>query len=142
MLFEPSTQLVLEHPKKGGILDIKKQQLVVEAIDVSDGHHSMNELYEHRHTLFCALCKVYDNYITPLNSRITCWKSKFHANGTMFEGWFIAGMCVNQFDGSKKQITYHLPIRWWDKFNVMVLDKAPEWDGHNSHEVLRRLMEL
>lgn len=112
------------------------------ANEISDGHHTMSELYEHRFTLFCALCKIYDNYITPLNTRVKCWKSLLHNDGTMFEGWFIAGMSVIQFNGATKQITYHLPLSWWDKFNVIVMEKAPEWDGHDSNEVLKRLMEL
>jgi hypothetical protein len=99
-------------------------------------------LYEHRYTLFVALMKIYDNYITPINSRVTCWKSLFHADGTMFFGWFIAGMTVKQITGPPKQITYHLPLSWWDKVNVMVYENAPEWDGHDSNEVLKRLMEL
>lgn len=120
----------------------KDGQLRMEADDISDGHHTMTELYNHRHTLFCALVKIYDNYITPLNTRVTCWKSRVHQDGTMFDGWFIAGMEVKQFTGAIKQITYHLPISWWDKFNVMELTRAPEWDGHTSEDVIQRLLEL
>lgn len=110
--------------------------------DVSDGYHTMTELYNHRHALFCALCKIYDNYITPLNSRVTCWKSILHNDGTMYPGWFIAGMTIKQFDGTFKHLSYHLPIDWWDKFKVMEYRTAPEWDGHTSDDVLVRLMEL
>ena len=117
-------------------------ELWVEADEVSDGHHTMSELYEHRHTLFCALCKVYDNYITPLRTRVLCWKSKLHDDGTMFEGWFIAGMSVTEFTDKTTYITYHLPISWWDKFNVIELKNAPPYDGYTSDDVLKRLMSL
>ena len=71
------------------------QKVNIHAESVSDGHHTMNELYEHRHRLFLALLKIYDTYITPLDSRgstIRCWKSKQHDDGSMYDGWFIAGM--------------------------------------------------
>lgn len=130
----------------GTELNLRKNRLQIydkyDRIEVSDGHHTMSELYEHRHTLFIALLKIYDNYITPLNTRVTCWKSKLHSDGTMFEGWFIAGMQVKQFDGTVKYITYHMPMHFWEKAKVMELLRAPEWDGHDSNEVLKRLEEL
>jgi hypothetical protein len=66
----------------------------------------------------------------------------------MFEGWFIAGMTVTtrnlyaDVPTVVKQITYHLPFVWWDRFNVIDLPTAPVWDGHDSNEVLKRIMEL
>lgn len=120
-------------------MEFKDEQ---DRIEITDGYHTMSELYEHRHALFVALLKIYDNYITPLNTRVKCWKSLVHNDMTMFPGWFIAGMNIKQFDGTEKQITYHLPIKWFDRINVMVLPVAPEWDGHDSNDVIRRLGEL
>lgn len=112
------------------------------ADSVSDGHHTMEELYNHRHALFCALVKVYDSWVTPLRSTVKCWKSKLHSDGTMFEGWFIAGIEFNTFDKGAKQITYHLPLEWWGKLKCISIERAPEWDGHDSSEVIKRLLEL
>jgi hypothetical protein len=112
------------------------------AVDVSDGYHTFTELYEHRITLFYALTKIYDNYITPLSTRVKCWKSKLHDDGTMYEGWFIAGMTVTEFTGPPLQIAYHIPIAWWDKFKLLELDKAPKYDGYTANDVLQRLMKL
>lgn len=128
-----------------GSLEIEAEGLHIrehEGIQLSDGYHTMDELYNHRYALFCALVKIYDNYVTPLGSRIRCWKSHYHADGTMFEDSFIAGMEVMQFDGTKEQITYHLPMDWWDKFKVIHLIIAPEYDGHTSEDVIERLMKL
>jgi hypothetical protein len=119
--------------------EIKKE---VWANDVSDGYHTMDELYQHRYALFCALCKIYDNYVTPLSSRVTVYKSKKHHDGTMYEGWFIVMMIVKRIVGPPIQISYHLPLEWWDKFKVMEKETMWEWDGHNSNEVLKRLVEL
>lgn len=123
--------------------DIDREgQFVIEADSVNDGYHTMDQLYEHRHALFCALCKIYDNYITPFNTRVHCWKSKSHHDGTMFEGWFIVGMTITKFTGPVEYITYHLPMSWWDKFKLIEMEKAPQWDGHTSNDVLERLLKL
>lgn len=112
------------------------------AMEVSDGYHTMSELYEHRYALFCALVKIYDNYITPLGTSISCIKSKLHHDGTMFDDSFIVMMGILKMDTTRVQISYHYPLSWWDKFNIMEMDRAPKWDGHTSDDVLKRLMEL
>lgn len=113
---------------------------------VSDNYHSMDELYEHRYALFYALIKIYDNYITPMGTRIKCWKSKLHSDGTMFDDSFIVGMTIpnSSFEPDKPPlyITYHYPMSWWNKFNVIALPNAPKWDGHTSDDVIERLMKL
>lgn len=59
---------------------------------VSDGYHSFKELYDHRIKLFVALCNVLENWDTEIGHPSQCWKSKLHSDGTMFDGWFIAGI--------------------------------------------------
>lgn len=112
-----------------------------EDLRISDGYHTMDELYRHRHALFIALCRVYDNYITPLGSRVKCWKSKLHHDGTMYNDSFILGMTISGFRKSE-QVSYHLPLSMWDDINVLKMDKAPEWDGHTSEDVIMRLLKL
>lgn len=95
--------------------------------EISDGYHTFNELYEHRHFLFRALCKCYS---------LTAWKSKKHDDGTSIKGWFIAGI-VNP---KGKGITYHIPMRLWKNFSMnTTLHRAPKWDGHTSKGVIKRL---
>ena len=55
----------------------------------------------------------------------------------MYENMFIAG--INTPDG---QIIYHIDLDKWDLFNIFILDKAPEFDGHTSQDVLHRLKSL
>jgi len=102
--------------------------------NTSDGYHTFKELYEHRITLFIALCKQISCDYNGI-----CWKSKIHSDGSKIDGWFIMG--INKEKG--KQITYHLPMSKWDECDfVKTLEKAPEFDGHTAEDVLKRLKEL
>lgn len=140
-IYDPDPKIVVENISIGGILT-NRTKLVIEGSDASDSHYTFNELYNHRFALFAALCKIYDKYLTPLGSRVTCWKSEKHHDGSMFPNWFIAGMTIQKADMSIQHITYHLPIIWWNNFDLMVLESAPEWDGHTSDDVIKRLLEL
>ena len=93
---------------------------------ISDGYHTFNELYEHRHALFGAFIQLNGG-----------WKSKLHSDGTMYEGWFIAGTEING-----KQISYHLPIRLWDDFPAIEKENTSVWDGHTPEDVVNRLKEF
>jgi hypothetical protein len=98
-----------------------------------DGFHTFDELYEHRIQLYITLCKAYENDYGGV------WKSKFHSDGSNMDGWFILG--IHKEKG--KQITYHLPLDKWKKLkNIKTLRKAPEYDGHTSDDVLKRLDDL
>ena len=98
--------------------------------NTSDGYHTFAELYLHRHFLFMALMISH-----PEKS----WRSKVHADGTMYPDWFIAGMNL-----PAGVITYHLPIKAWenlDDHDIPTLQTAPEWDGHTPHDVLLRISD-
>ena len=99
---------------------------------ISDGYHTFDELYEHRCLLFILLMQC-----NPGRS----WRSWQHSDGSMFDGWFIAGMSIPTPNG-EKQVTYHLPVRLAELLygkSIKVLDKAPEWDGHTPGDVVERL---
>ena len=97
--------------------------------DAKDDHHTMEELYDHRHALFLNLIANSDAMRTPM------WKSKRHSDGGMYEDWFIAGM---ELTGGA--ISYHMPMRLWDKTNATEIPLAPEWDGYTPQDVVDRLM--
>jgi hypothetical protein len=72
------------------------------------------------------------------NSR-RIWKSKLHSDGSAYEGWFLLG--IDKKPG--QQITYHMPLTLWDDLDwIPTLAVAPEFDGHTSDDVLRRLQCL
>ena len=91
--------------------------------DFMDEYHSFKDLYTQR------------MYLTALafnsNPSIS-WKSKQHADGTMFEGYFIVG--INTPQG---MYTYHYKLEHWDLFKVKEIPQSPEYDGHTSADVAR-----
>lgn len=112
-----------------------------DTMTVSDGFHTFDELYDHRITLFVALCKfIADDKNNPVAvRRLLVWRSKLHGDGTMFKDQFILG--IGKEKG--KQITYHLPLERWDETEFAeTLEKGPEFDGHSPADVLERLKQL
>lgn len=94
--------------------------------EVSDGFHTFDELYRHRSLLFIALMHSH---------RRLSWRAENHSDGTEYEGFFLAGM--NLPTGT---ITYHMKDRYWDLLDgVETYIDAPEWDGHDSVEVIKRI---
>lgn len=84
---------------KRDLYDINKFEFLgPEEMDASDGFHTFTELYDHRITLFIALCKTrkYLNYTFPRAQRkssgaveiLPCdvWRSKFHSDGSTIFG--------------------------------------------------------
>ena len=97
--------------------------------NLSDGYHTFNELYEHRHWLFITLMCLY--------KAGEPWRSMLHDDGSSYDGWFIAGMTMTE-----GQISYHLPLEYWNALNfyhIKTYDKAPPFDGHTSEDVIKRL---
>lgn len=108
--------------------------LTVDGTSCSDGYHTFDELYDHRIALFIALCQDLAG-----NNHPNIWKSKKHHDGSEYEGWFIMG--INEEKG--EQITYHLPMSEWDNTHfAQIYEFAPEWDGHTSADVIKRIKNL
>lgn len=116
---------------KGDIFHLLADLIEPQPIDgnTSDGYHTFNELYHHRAVLFSVIVK---NFATR------AWKSKLHADGTMYEGMFIVG--IETPDG---QATYHYDVEpYWDMFRCKEVDRAPEWDGHTPDKAIERIGKL
>jgi len=112
-----------------------------EDMTVSDGYHTMDELYDHRMILYISLCRSLRNNerMTRNTMRYEVWRSKLHSDGTFIPDWFILGIGIEP----GKQITYHIPNKLWNETHfATTLERAPEWDKHNSYDVLVRLRQL
>lgn len=98
---------------------------------VSDGHHTIDELYEHRRSLTAVLAAAAG----------TCgdsWRSMKHHpddDTPMFEGCFIVGIEL-----PTGQIRYHYGVEYWDEFSqVPEVPWAPVWDGAGPSDTISRL---
>lgn len=132
-----------------------------------DGYHTFDELYDHRITLFIALCRKLSVPTIEAATTFTAekakevqaamrkggvvqvpakyipahqvWRSHQHADGSIIHHWSVLG--IDKEPG--KQITYHIPLtRWGECDFAETLDRAPEWDGHTSADVLERIKAL
>lgn len=99
--------------------------LPCEAGEVSDGYHTFNQLYEHRHVLFLHLV---------LANKADAFKTWRDKGGETWEGWFILGLNTEY-----GQVTYHMPERYWNRAEVAAVEQNTDYDGHDSVDVLHRL---
>ena len=117
----------------------------VEKGNVSDGYHTFDDLYKHRIILFIALCRNIQqahllSFISHLEEQASpVWRSRKHSDGSSMVGWFIMGVGYKHGE----QVTYHIADEYWGQTNfAKELPAAPEWDGHNSDDVINRIMQL
>lgn len=99
--------------------------------EISDTHHTFEDLYKHRAILFCTLCNM-----LPEHS----WKSRQHFDNDsdpMYDGSFICG--INTPEGLA---TYHIKEEYWDLFEIPELPKAPKYDNYSQDEVFSRLLSI
>lgn len=102
---------------------------------ISDGYHTFDELYDHRITLYIALCR----HLYMTKNPVAVWRTKVHSDLSVWDGWFILGIGFEP----RNQITYHLPNDRWDETDFAIdLERAPDWDGHTSSDVLERIKNL
>lgn len=103
---------------------------------LTDGFHTMEELYDHRRALTAVLAAAY-----AAATDGAAWKSKAHHpdDTPMFEGgYFIVGIEV-----APGTITYHYKLKHWDDFAaVPEVPHAPKWDGATPGDTVTRLLEL
>lgn len=102
-----------------------KLELSVDAngkIQVSDGYHTFDELYEHRCLLFINLCLAH--------AHAAYWRPHYPE-------WPLIGLDLPQ-----GQITYHVPEKFVRLFDGKIKNGGPEWDGHTSGDVLITLAKF
>ena len=96
--------------------------------NMSDGYHTFDELYEHRHALFLALMGAAESF-----------SGRAWIDSSGLDGWFLAGI-----DCPVGQVSYHLPDRLLPVAQKQVTPgyiRAP-YDGYTAADVLLRLQAL
>lgn len=95
--------------------------------DVSDGYHTIEELYQHRILLFLSMC-LYTPFIC------------FYKLDPNIPDWVIVYIYLKPEEG---QISYHIPIKYLPVIKEFAIeDQDHKWDGHTSTDVLNRLEDL
>lgn len=97
--------------------------------DVSDGHHTFADLYEHRMALTIALAR---------SGVAKVWRSKQHHpdDGPMFDDMFIVS--IDLYAGP---IQYHYNLKFWDLFDgIREYPYADKWDGEGPDKTIERLL--
>lgn len=92
--------------------------------EISDGYHTFNELYEHRHALFCYAIRngAFANTYAVLDH---------------YEGW---DLLVARTKDDDRQVSYHIPVshrNLWRSYAP--IKERSDWDGHTSNDVVNRL---
>lgn len=97
--------------------------------DISDGYHTFDELYEHRHALF----------LYALKHGAFCLQ---FAVLDHLDGWDLVAAYTKT---GGNQISYHIPISMrhlWQHEGFPIYDiEWNKWDGHTSRDVIARLNE-
>lgn len=103
--------------------------------NLSDGFHTFGDLYEMRCAISAALFNILGGFFTGTNP-VKSWR---HSDGELCfgGGWFIVHATLDNGN-----ISFHYQEKDWDKFKIPEVEKAPEWDGHSSYDVMNRLLEL
>jgi len=107
----------------------------IDSGEISDGHHTFNELYEFRKAYNAALFNEWAE-----SGKYEVHKSRRHYEGDdcFGGGWFIVVAKL-----PLGQISNHYKDEDWDLFNIPSHDKALfEYDGHEGKDVLERLFGL
>ncbi len=108
--------------------------------ELSDGYHTMAELYEYRMLYNAAFANelyatwaVDESLNKPIPPVVKSWK---HSDGEFCfgGGWFIVTMTL-----STGQVSNHYEEKDWGLFRVQAVETAPVWDGHTPAEAAERL---
>ena len=101
-------------------------------IQVSDGYHTFEELYEYR-KLYNAV--LFNEWWRQGKYEVHKAKKHFDGEECFGGGWFIVVAILP--DG---QISNHYELKDWDLFQCEETEKAKyEFDGHTPQDVLERL---
>lgn len=102
--------------------------------EVSDGYHTFKELYEFRKMFNLALFTEW-----AYQEKCDVHKSKRHSDG---EKCFGGGWFIVVAETPAGQISNHYKLEDWDLFQIPEKEKANEFDGHTSQDVLDRLFYM
>jgi hypothetical protein len=101
----------------------------VKAEQVSDGYHTMHELYQHRMALNIALFHTLDelynrNGLSMAVPKVYKAKNHHPTSDPMFDGYFIV-FCVEP--KTLAWTSYHYALKHWDRFRIRIAEFSPPY---------------
>lgn len=100
--------------------------------NVSDGHHSFDDLYDYR----CAYNAAFFNMLSAIG-KYEVHKSYKHSDGEPCFGKDDMFVVTAQLPTG--QVSNHYKKEKWDLFACEERERADEWDGHDPDEALKRI---
>lgn len=114
------------------VTELERLEAMRQSGELSDGHHSYNDLYDQRLLYHAHLAQRWYAEGVPV-----CKSRRHHTGEECFEGkYFIVVM-----DLVTGQVSQHYPLRAWDLFRVPDQELAPQWDGHDAAAAAVRLRD-
>lgn len=128
-------------------LDSVQAQLAEEqeSTEISDGFHTMAELYEQRALYHALYVNLAESLVHHLPGDFDVVKSWRHHDGEPCFGYTAPGtrwFIVTMYLPNGKQVTQHYPEDMWGAFHIRETEVAPLWDGHDAKEGNRRMKEF
>lgn len=108
-------------------------ELGYEADQLTDEHHTQQELYDFRMVMHAHLAIMWHRFgMYPVVKSL-----RHHDGEKCFDGEYF--IVVAQLPSG--QISNHYKREFWGMFDIPSVEFAPTWDGHNSQDVIKRLTE-
>ena len=112
------------------MIKLLKEFDLIDSKYISDTRHTFGELYKERALLYSIICNEHQDI---------SWKSHKHFldEDQMFNDDFIVG--INTIDGL---VTHHFNLQYWDLFQIKEIDRAPEYDGSDNYDNMKRIISI
>ncbi|MCA9367622.1 hypothetical protein KC887_05190 [Candidatus Kaiserbacteria bacterium] len=100
-------------------------------IEVSDGHHTFDELYKYRMVFHMEACRLW------LSEGLTVVRSKYHSNGELCFGGAYFIVVAELPTG---QVSNHYKVKYEPYFDFIPgTYLPPTYDGHTPKQALHRM---
>ncbi len=108
-----------------------KEAKILNTKHITDKYHTFGELYTIRMFLILIIC---------MQNKDKAFKSRKHfdeENDPMFNGDFVVGLYT--YFGP---VAFHFKLEFWDLFDILEIERAPQYDGYDKDEAMIRLLSI
>jgi hypothetical protein len=111
------------------LISLLKDLKLIKTVNISDGNHTLKELYKQKRELFKLICHNYNDL---------AWKSKYDKNGKSISKYtFMVGL-----NTPLGPVCYIINNEHYDEFKVKELKKAPLSKDEVYTDVIKKLSSI